>query len=99
MQNIDTMAEMGIQRPTMARAEAERRIRSLAAQFHVTAGRLRFDYLADTFARLSDAETSIDEVELLLVHLIRRKLVDGPTALAGRGKTGASVLELPGFSG
>lgn len=75
------MAEIATRRPTMSRAEAERRIRSLAAQFHVTAQRFSFDYLADTFARLSDAETPIDEVELLLVHLIRRELVDGQTAL------------------
>lgn len=60
---------------------AEAIIRDLAKRHGITAQRIRLDDLADTFARLSDAEVETDEVEQLVVNLARANIISGTKAL------------------
>ena len=71
----------GVSILSAAHGEAEREIRKLAERFHVSAKPVRFDRLADTFAHLSDADVETDEVEMLLIHLMRKGALDEKRAL------------------
>ena len=65
----------------MSLIPAEAIIRDLAKRHGITAQRIRLDDLADTFARLSDAEVESDEVQDLVVNLCRAKIISSDKAL------------------
>ena len=65
----------------MSITPAEAIIRDLAKRNGITAQRIRLDDLADTFARLSDAEVETDEVEQLAINLHRANIISATRAL------------------
>ncbi len=56
----------------------EASIRDLAACHDITAEPDDYDRLATNLSRLAGDDVTLDDVEMLLVHLARRGIVSGP---------------------
>ena len=65
----------------MSLIPAEAIIRDLAKRHGITAQRIKREDLAETIARVSDAEVESDEVQDLVVNLCRAKIISSDKAL------------------